>query len=153
MSQTDALMREVALLYLQAQRTTAACCDIKSQTQSQVITELGQHGAMTPLSLADRLGFEKSWMSRVVARLVDEGLIVKAPNEADGRSYLLQLTEHGAARYEHLNRVLNAHADRIMGAIPEPQREGVQQALVLLRDALLGEADSLEDLALECAIS
>lgn len=146
MAETDALLREVALLYTQAQRTTAACCDVKSQTQCMVITELGRHQPLTPLELSERLGFEKSWMSRVVAQLIDEDLIAKEAHPEDGRSFFLSLTPQGEARFAQLNLILNTHADRLMAALPPEQRESVQQALILLRDALLTEAETLKDL-------
>ncbi|MBI5928586.1 MAG: MarR family transcriptional regulator [Chloroflexi bacterium] len=152
MSQTDALLREVAILYTQAQRTTAACCDVKSQTQCMVITELGRHEPLTPLELAERLGFEKSWMGRVVGQLEAEGLVAKFPNQADGRSYLLRLTPAGNARFEQLNLILNAHAERLMDFIPPDQRAMVQEALLLVRDALLAEAHTLEAIASNCMI-
>lgn len=148
MSQTDALLREVAHLYIQAQQNTIACCDVKSQTQCMVITELGRHEPLTPLVLAARLGYEKSWMGRVVGQLEAEGLVVKSPNKEDGRSYLLQLTATGRARFEQLNLVLNAHVDRIMDFISADEHENVQRALMLIRDALLVEANAT---TLECA--
>jgi DNA-binding MarR family transcriptional regulator len=150
MSQTDTLLREVAVLYTQAQRTTVACCDVKSQTQCMVITELGRNGTLTSIELANRLGFEKSWMSRVVSQLVQENLIAKSPNEEDGRSSLLQLTAKGLSRFEQLNQVLNTHADRIMDYIPVEYHESVQHALLLLRDALLAEAETFPSMAQEC---
>jgi DNA-binding MarR family transcriptional regulator len=150
MSQTDALLREVANLYTQAQRDTVACCDVKSQTQCMVITELGRNGTLTLIELANRLGFEKSWMSRVVTQLVEDNLIAKSPNEEDGRSFLLQLTDRGQARFEQLNYVLNSHVDRIMDYVPVEQHESVQQALLLLRDALLTDAGILPVAIQEC---
>lgn len=137
---TDALLREVARLYVQAQLNTAACCDISSQTQCKVITELGRNQPLTPQQLGDALGFEKSWMSRVINQLVNEGFIEKYPNQDDGRSYLLELTDAGQIRFSQLNETLNHHAERVMEHIPEQEREGVQHALMLLRDALRAEA-------------
>ncbi len=150
MSPTDALLREVAVLYTQAQRNTAACCDVKSQTQCMVITELGRFEPLTPIELANRLGFEKSWMSRVIAQLEKEDLVAKYPNAEDGRSFLLKLTPNGQARFKQLNLILNAHADRIMDFIPAAYHESVQQSLLLLRDALLAEADTFEAIGLAC---
>lgn len=150
MSQTDALLREVAILYTQAQQTTVASCDVKSQTQCLVITELGRYEPLTPLELADRLGFEKSWMSRVVAQLVQDGLITKFPNATDGRSFLLRLTPNGQSRFQQLNQMLNSHVDRIMELIPAEYHAMVQQSLLLLREALLSEANSTEMMAAKC---
>ncbi|MBK8139166.1 MAG: MarR family transcriptional regulator [Chloroflexi bacterium] len=136
---TDALLREVAHLYEHAQRKTAACCDNTTHTQCLVLTAMGRSLPMTPQQLADTLGFEKSWMSRVIERLVSEGLIVRSPNTADGRSVLLSLTSAGQERLDALNITLNSHADRVMSHIPPRERDSVRHALTLLRDALRAE--------------
>jgi DNA-binding MarR family transcriptional regulator len=141
-SQTDALLREVTRLYEQAQRVTAACCDNTTHTQCLVLTEMGRSAPLTPLELGEKLGFEKSWMSRVIDRLVQDGLIAKTPNEHDGRSVLLHLTPAGEDRLRELNTTLNDHAERVMSYIPADERASVQRALLLLRDALRQEAEA-----------
>lgn len=143
MQTTNALLREVANLYTQSQRDTIACCDIQSQTQCMVITELGRNQPMTPLHLANALGYEKSWMSRVINQLLDENWLEKLPNEDDKRSYFLQLTAEGERQLALLNNELNDHADRLMAAIPPEQQECLREALQLLREALYREVNGL----------
>lgn len=136
---TDVLLRDVANLYEHAQRKTAACCGDTTHTQCLVLTTMGRSAPMTPQQLADTLGFEKSWMSRVIDRLVAKGLIVKSPNASDKRSLLLTLTSAGQDRLDELNLTLNAHAERVMSHIPSAERASVRRALALLRDALREE--------------
>jgi DNA-binding MarR family transcriptional regulator len=133
------LLREVTRLYVRAQRAAADCCGT-SPTQCQVITELGRSGAIPMGELGRRLCLEKSWISRAIDRLVDEGLVAKAANPEDSRSWLVSLTVSGRARLKALDRQIEAHADRIMQRIPAAQRAGTQQSLLLLLAALRDEA-------------
>jgi len=152
MSETNAVLREVAYLYDQAQRTTAACCDVQSQTHGRVLTELARAQPLTPHELSLRLGYEKSWISRVVGALLNENLVEKMPHPSDNRSHQLSLTSDGEIRVMQLDAVLNAHTELLMEAVPDEKRQSVEEALVLLRDALLAEKDSIPKLAELCEV-
>jgi DNA-binding MarR family transcriptional regulator len=134
-----ATLREVARLYADAQRQGAACCRGTTRTQCLFITEMGWAGELTLMDLAHRLGFDKSWTSRVVDGLVAAGLVRKTPSAADRRSVRIALTPAGHQRHAELNAMLNAHAERVMQRIPAAQRAAVQHALELLCVALRAE--------------
>jgi DNA-binding MarR family transcriptional regulator len=51
----------------------------------------------TPTELAARLRVPPTTISRYVASFVERGLVERAPNPSDRRSYLLELTEEGRA--------------------------------------------------------
>jgi DNA-binding MarR family transcriptional regulator len=136
---TYATLREVARLYADAQRHGAACCRGTTRTQCIFLTEMGWAGEMTLLELAQRLGFDKSWTSRVVDGLVQAGLVQKTASPHDRRSVLISLTPQGQQRHAALNAMLNAHAERVMQRIPATHRGAVQDALELLRAALREE--------------
>lgn len=142
---TYATLREVARLFLDAQRHGAACCRGTTRTQCVCITEIGWAGPMTLVELAQRLGFDKSWTSRVVDGLVATGLVCKTPSPDDRRSVRIALTPQGQQRHAELHAMLNAHAERVMHRIPAAHRAAVRDALELLRAALraeTAEADS-----------
>jgi len=134
-----ATLREVARLYADAQRQGAACCRGTTRTQCLCLTEIGWAGHLTLLALAHRLGFDKSWTSRVVDGLVAAGLVHKTPSPDDRRSVCISLTPEGHQRHAELNAMLNAHAERVMQRIPAEKRATVQDALELLRTALRAE--------------
>lgn len=139
----SALLRDITRMYESAQRQTAACCAGTTYTQCITLTALGRLQPISLLSLADALGFEKSWMSRVIDRLAAEGLVVKQPDATDRRSVNVSLTPAGSSRLEALNDTLNEHADRIMQRIPPDDRETVIHALSALHDALYADAHNL----------
>jgi DNA-binding MarR family transcriptional regulator len=83
-----------------------------------VLSVIGVMRALPPTELAALLRIPPTTISRLVARVVDAGLAVRSPNPADGRSYLLELTEEGRAvtrtiapRVRRLVEELAARAD------------------------------------------
>jgi DNA-binding MarR family transcriptional regulator len=62
-----------------------------------VLSAVGVLRSTTPTELAGRLGVPPTTISRYVASFVERGLLERAPNPADRRSYLLEVTEKGRA--------------------------------------------------------
>lgn len=136
-SSTGTLLREVARLHTHLQRTCVACCDGTTVTQCTVLTELGRSGPVTLAELSRRIGFDKSWTSRAVENLVQEGLVEKVPSAQDRRTVQLSLSAAGAARVRELDQTLNALADQAFERIPTEQHASIRTALALLQQALL----------------
>ncbi len=133
----NALLRDVVRLFLQAQRTMTACCTDATAKECQALLLVG--GAESPLTVqdfADRMGLEKTWASRLVARLEKRGLLKRTDHPEDGRSWLLELTAKGRKEHDVLERTLNEHAVNLLGCVPTAERALVERALVHLRDAL-----------------
>jgi DNA-binding MarR family transcriptional regulator len=63
-----------------------------------VLSAVSLFRPVSPTQLATVLRVPPTSISRYVARLVSEGLVRRVPNEADGRSYLLELTEAGRGK-------------------------------------------------------
>ena len=138
---TGVLLREVARLHTHLQRTSVACCAGTTVTQCTVLTELGRSGPVPLAELSRRIGFDKSWTSRAVEHLVQDGLIEKVSSEADRRMVRLSLTPLGEQRVHDLNCTLNGLAEHVMERIPIPEHEGIQRALTLLLRALQAEVE------------
>jgi amino-acid N-acetyltransferase len=140
---TGPLLREVARLYVRAQRTQIACCDGASNVQCHVLTELLRNDGLTQRALVRRLNLDKGWISRAVDALVEEGAITKQQNEVDRRSVKLSLSASGLRRAENLEYQLNSHAGRLLEAIPANRHAQVQEALQLLLLALQNDGQKL----------
>jgi DNA-binding MarR family transcriptional regulator len=138
-SDPGVLLREVARLYTRAQRVTADCCRT-TNTQCHILTELGRTGAQPLVDLGARLCLEKSWTSRAVEALVEEGLVIKKANPSDARSWMVSLTTAGKRRVEQLNETLDAHATGLLASLTSAQRSQITNSLQLVLDALRVEA-------------
>ena len=129
------LLREVARLYVRAQRAAAECSGT-SNTQCHILTELGRSGAMPLSELGARLLLEKSWISRAVESLVREGFVNKQPNPADARSWLVTLTASGEQRVAALNATLNGHANALLADLGKREQQEIARGLQRLHRAL-----------------
>ena len=134
---TGALLREVARLHTQLQRDCVAYCGGTTTTQCTVLTELGRSGPVTLAELSRRVGFDKSWISRAVENLAQEGLIEKVASTQDRRTVRLSLSPAGEARLADLNQTLNSLAERTFEHIATEQHTSVRSALEVLQQALL----------------
>jgi DNA-binding MarR family transcriptional regulator len=134
---TGALLREVARLHTQLQRACVVYCGGTTTTQCTVLTELGRSGPVTLAELSRRVGFDKSWTSRAVEKLVQEGLVEKVSSTQDRRTVRLSLAPLGEARLADLNQTLNSLAERAFDHIPADQHGSVREALEQLQQALL----------------
>src|SRR5215469_603489 len=138
---TGALLREVARLHTHLQRTSVACCNGTTVTQCTVLTELERSGPVPLAELSRRIGFDKSWTSRAIEHLVQDGLIAKVPSQTDHRMVRLSLTAEGEQRVRNLNGTLGGLAEHVMERIPVSEHEGVERSLTLLLAALQAEVE------------
>ena len=106
-----------------------------------VLTELGRSGPVPLAELSRRIGFDKSWTSRAVEHLVQDGLIEKVPSQTDHRMVSLSLSALGEQRLRDLNGTLGSLSERVMEQIPTSEHEGVQRSLSLLLAALQAEVE------------
>ena len=136
------LLREVARLHLQLQRACVAACGDTSSTQCFILGEVFRSGPITQADLGRRLALDKSWTSRAVETLVQEGFLVKEPDPVDRRTVVISLSKAGKKRYEELDRALNLQVEQVISRIPQKQRAGIYESLRLLRDALRTETEA-----------
>jgi DNA-binding MarR family transcriptional regulator len=100
-----------------------------------IYSAIGSMGRITPKDLADLVGMPPTTLSGRIERLVRQGIVRRVENPADGRSYLLELTEEGVQAYraggQGLRRALDA-----LGRHLERPTDDVLDALEALEEAL-----------------
>lgn len=133
---TDAVLRDVVRLFLQAQRTMAACCPEVTAKECEALRVLGQGGKLTIQEFADQMSLEKTWASRLVTRLEEGGMVLRSPNPQDGRSVIIELTAKGREEQRKVADRLSEYAASMLKCVPAAERANVERALVHLRDAL-----------------
>ena len=117
-----ALMRTVRRL--RAEKSDADITD----SQYAVLGLLDRYGAMTSAALAEKERVRPPSMTRIVAGLLEAGLVARAAHPEDGRAHLVTLTDAGHAavdetrrrRDEWLCHQLAACPPRTAGPSPAP---------------------------------
>ena len=99
-------------------------------TQFDVLATLGNQPPMTCKELGEKTLILKGTMTGVLERLEAKGLIEKAPNEEDGRSYKIALTKSGKALFE---QAFPAHLKHLETAFKKLDKAEMEQAVAALR--------------------
>jgi DNA-binding MarR family transcriptional regulator len=97
-----------------------------------VLSVVGLIGPLSPTALADQLRVPPTSISRHVARLAEAGLVRRAPNPADGRSYLLELTDAGRGKVE---TIAPRFREIVLDLRARAPVDEIEVALVALEDA------------------
>lgn len=63
--------------------------------QAGVLAIIGMHQPVTPTQLEHEMGLPGATLRERVGSLLEAGLVARAPNKDDGRSYLLSTTARG----------------------------------------------------------
>lgn len=112
--------------------------------EARVIFELGHHEGMTARDLAELLGLDPGYLSRLLGGLKRKGLVSTRVSERDRRRQLLSLTEDGGAALESLE----ARSRTEIGAVLEPLAPEKRRELV----ASLEAAERLLDGAVPASV-
>lgn len=94
-----------------------------------LLVRLEETGRQRATELAAYFGVGKATMSRQLRALEDLGLVAREPDPADGRAFLVRLTEEGRARFL---RVRDARRSRYMRKLAGWDRGEVAELARLL---------------------
>jgi len=110
---------------------------------ARLLFEIGAAPATTQ-ALRERLGLDSGYLSRLLRRLENEGLIDVTPDPDDRRRRQVTLTEAGRERWRELERRSDDQARLIVEPLTQRQRERLARALseadLLVRAAMVSFA-------------
>jgi DNA-binding MarR family transcriptional regulator len=110
-----------------------------SPSMSSALAAIDCHGPMTPSELADRERVKRPTATRVVARLVDAGLVERTTDPADARSSLLSVTGAGRATAERMRGRKNAYLAKRLRELDGADLAALEHAADVLERLLEGE--------------
>ncbi len=119
-----------------------SCCSGVSLAQCHVLLEIEELGEATTGQLAQRLGLDKSTLSRTIEGLVSIGLLERLMNPSDRRFTPLALTNQGKAICDAINREADDYYGRVFKSIPQGKHEALNRDLSLLVQALSAAEES-----------
>jgi DNA-binding MarR family transcriptional regulator len=95
---------------------------------TRLLFEIGYDGA-TVRELRDRLDLDSGYLTRLLRRLTDDGLVDVHPDPADRRRRVVTLTESGRTSWQDLDDRSDRLAREIVGPLTPRQRERLTEAL------------------------
>jgi DNA-binding MarR family transcriptional regulator len=103
--------------------------------QCRVIGMVGSQGPLTLRELCVGTDIEKTYASRLVAKLAALGLIKKLPDPSDQRSFVIAVTTAGRRTYDRIYRIAQARNESWLAALSPEQRETFFDCLDILASA------------------
>jgi DNA-binding MarR family transcriptional regulator len=105
-------------------------------TQGSVLTELVNRGPRRMSALAELEGVRMPSMTDVVSRLGRLGLVSRAPDPADGRAVLVEVTPQGRAFYDELIVAREEFLRERLSLLDDADRAAIDAALPALHRLL-----------------
>jgi DNA-binding MarR family transcriptional regulator/GNAT superfamily N-acetyltransferase len=107
-----------------------------SLTEARILFELGQRADMTASLLCRELGLDAGYLSRLLARLEQQGLLERVRSGADGRQRLLSLTAEGRNAFALLDRRSRAEVGEMLGELSEEEQQRLLKAMQVIEGIL-----------------
>jgi DNA-binding MarR family transcriptional regulator/GNAT superfamily N-acetyltransferase len=108
-----------------------------SLSEARVLYEIAQ-GETTAAALAQGLGLDPAFLSRLLRRLVSRGLVARTPSATDRREAILALTEEGRTEFSVLDRRSQQRTASQLAPLAETQQCRLVAAMRAIED-LLGD--------------
>lgn len=99
----------------------------------RVLAVLGDAGALTQRDLVGATQMDKVAVNRACKLLEDRGLVRRSPNDRDGRSHHLELSEQGEATHQQLMPQALAIERRVFADLSDGERRQLVQLLARVR--------------------
>ena len=109
-----------------------------SLSEARVLYELAHRDGAAAKEIGAELDLDPGYLSRIVQKFDDDGLISRKPLPADRRQHQLSLTAKGRQAFAKLDRSSHDDVSRMLRPLPENDRRRLTAAMAAIED-LLGE--------------
>jgi DNA-binding MarR family transcriptional regulator len=107
-----------------------------SPSMTSALASVDLHGPLTPSELATRERIQRPTVTRVLARLEEEALVVRTADPRDGRSCLIAVSAAGSARMDELRTRKDAYLARRLDELTAEDRAVLDRAAGILERVL-----------------
>jgi DNA-binding MarR family transcriptional regulator/N-acetylglutamate synthase-like GNAT family acetyltransferase len=108
-----------------------------SLTEGRVLYELAHRQRPTATELCGDLGLDAGYLSRILRRFEQAGLVTRTTSRSDGRQSLLALTAKGRAAFAPLDARSRQEIGAMMNGLGEPDQAALAAAMATI-ERLLG---------------
>jgi DNA-binding MarR family transcriptional regulator/GNAT superfamily N-acetyltransferase len=107
-----------------------------SLTEARVLYELGQREVMDVADLRRELAIDAGYLSRLLARLQEQGLVDRERSPSDARRHRVRLTDDGAAAASDLDRRSAEEIGALLEGVGDEARRRLVAAMGVVRNVL-----------------
>jgi DNA-binding MarR family transcriptional regulator/N-acetylglutamate synthase-like GNAT family acetyltransferase len=110
-----------------------------SLSEARVLYELAHRDGAAAKELGIELDLDAGYLSRIVQKFADDGLITRKPLPADRRQHKLNLTAKGRQAFAKLDRRSDEDVAKMLGLMSETDQRRLTSAMAAIED-LIGAA-------------
>lgn len=113
-----------------------------SLTEARVLFELAKHGEGGATGIAEELRLDAGYLSRILRKFEDPGLLARSPSPEDARHSVLKLTRKGAAAFADLDRRSMEQARSLLEGLSPARRSTLIGSMRKIEGVLGPDAES-----------
>jgi DNA-binding MarR family transcriptional regulator/GNAT superfamily N-acetyltransferase len=113
-----------------------------SLTEARILYELATRQEVTAKEIACELSLDAGYLSRILRKFEDAGLILKETSATDARQTQLTLTHRGKAAFAELNQLSNKQARELLDHLSPSKRDDLLRSMRTIEDALTHETSA-----------
>jgi DNA-binding MarR family transcriptional regulator/ribosomal protein S18 acetylase RimI-like enzyme len=110
-----------------------------SLSEIRVLYELAHRKTTTAAELGRDLGIDPGYLSRILQRFAQRGLVSRRQSPTDGRETTLTLTPKGGEAFAPLNQRQNDEVAALLAEIPAPEADRAIAAMRTIEDVFMGQ--------------
>jgi len=107
-----------------------------SLTEARILFELAHHDQLTATALCADLGLDPGYLSRILKRFEEQGLLAREPHPDDARQVLLTLTPAGRRAFAPLDQGSRDQIAGLLGALAPGERDALIAAMQTIERSL-----------------
>jgi DNA-binding MarR family transcriptional regulator/N-acetylglutamate synthase-like GNAT family acetyltransferase len=107
-----------------------------SLTEARILFEIANGEYRSATGLSRELGLDPGYLSRILARLDQHGLINRVRSEADGRRWLLYLTPEGEEAFALFDNRAREEVSELLGGLSEADRRRLLESMRTIESIL-----------------
>jgi len=111
-------------------------------TEARVLYELAHRPSPTSGELCQELELDPGYLSRILKRFEEQGLVRRERSASDGRQHHLTLTDMGREAFAPLDRQSREQIAALLTPLPENDQERIVGAMRLIEERLGGLTDT-----------
>ncbi len=107
-----------------------------SLTESRILFELAHRDHVTASETGRELGLDAGYLSRILTRLEQQGLVEKVRSDSDGRQRLLRLTKEGQDTAHLLDSRSRDEVSEMLNDLSEDDQQRLLKAMQVIENTL-----------------
>lgn len=107
-----------------------------SLTEARVLWEIAQRRSIEVADLRKSMNIDAGYLSRILNRFKNDGLVKRRRSPDDGRRLVIELTKAGQRAYELVNGRSAGQVRQLLDALSEEDQQRLLSAMQMIRDVL-----------------